>query len=383
MVVIHFNNPETARKQTVSFPTIIRVTGHAGLLFLIVVASFGCASLDSRSQPELSFDQLVPSRVVRSGGEQPAAVRARERSLIARFQSGESSIELFQPDQTGVEPGGQEIAFDEQSIGLLESGSDLTPAARMGLEGRLARVSRLPGDVFWDLRADAMNLASPGNLPLVLGGLGVGAWWANSNVDGEILEHIQDSITYTRTDGYHEAVSQFKFLGDGYVLLPVYAGAAVAGRYFFTDSEVAGVVGSWGERSFRGIVIGTPPLLVSQYVLGASRPGETSNGSQWQFFGDNNGVSGHSFMGAVPFLTAMHMTDDFRLKAAFFTLSTLPALSRMADNAHYPSQALLGWGLAYLVTRSVADTELGKSRDYDVFPIIGRDEMGLGVSVKY
>jgi hypothetical protein len=52
------------------------------------------------------------------------------------------------------------------------------------------------------------------------------------------------------------------------------------------------------------VVVGAPPLYVMQQVTGSSRPGEGSAGSHWHFLNDNNGVSGHAFIGAVPFLAA-------------------------------------------------------------------------------
>ena len=71
----------------------------------------------------------------------------------------------------------------------------------------------------------------------------------------------------------------------------------------------------WGEKSFRTILLGGPVLLVSQRLTGGHRPEE--DGSEWNFSLDSNGVSGHAFMGAIPFLTAAHMTDNRYLKIAY------------------------------------------------------------------
>jgi hypothetical protein len=131
----------------------------------------------------------------------------------------------------------------------------------------------------------------------------------------------------------------------------------------------------------RGILVGTPPLLISQYMIGASRPQESAEGSEWQFWQDNNGVSGHAFMGAIPFLTASQMVEDPGLKAFYFALSTLPALSRITENGHYPSQALLGWALAYGATSSISRTE-SLNQDWTISPILTSETAGLGVTIR-
>ncbi len=234
------------------------------------------------------------------------------------------------------------------------------------------------GDATTDLR----NFYSKRNLPLFVGAFGIGAIMANSDIDQDVLEHIQSNITYVGSDEYQTAVSEFKFFGEGYYLLPVYAGTAILGKHFLQDHELAYQMGEWGERSFRGILIGTPPLLISQYVLGGSRPSETNEGSEWQFMGDDNGVSGHAFMGAVPFLTAAHMSKGIKKKAFFIVLSTIPALSRITENGHYPSQAFLGWVLAYAATKSVARTEKLPD-DVTLYPLIDNNGIGAGVSIKH
>lgn len=87
-------------------------------------------------------------------------------------------------------------------------------------------------------------------------------------------------------------------------------------------------------------------MLFLQNAIGASRPKEDD--SNWRPFNDNNGVSGHSFMGAVPFITAAKMADNTYLKYFFYLGSMLTGWSRINDNSHYFSQAALGWWMAYL-----------------------------------
>lgn len=234
-----------------------------------------------------------------------------------------------------------------------------------------------------DTQSDYRNFYSRKNLPVAASFLGVGAWLANSDLDQNILEHIQDNITFnSSTNEYQEFVGEFRFFGEGYFLLPIYASTALLGKHVFSGNANAEVAGEWGERCVRGIFVGAPPLMISQYLIGGSRPGESGEkreGSEWQFLKDNNGVSGHAFMGAIPFLTAFHMAKDPRAKVFYFAASTLPALSRITENGHYPSQALLGWGLAYMATSSINQTENGT---FQVAPYLSENGVGLGATFR-
>jgi hypothetical protein len=100
-------------------------------------------------------------------------------------------------------------------------------------------------------------------------------------------------------------------------------------------------------------------MLALQWVVGGSRPGEAHSGSHWEPFNDNNGVSGHAFMGAIPFLNAAHMTDNPWIRVACYAGSGMAGLSRVNDDSHYTSQAFLGWGMAYLAARAVDNTQQG------------------------
>ena len=119
-----------------------------------------------------------------------------------------------------------------------------------------------------------------------------------------------------------------------------------------------GVIGEWGSRSLRMFVVGAPPLYVMQQVTGSSRPGESSAGSHWHFLNDNNGVSGHAFIGAVPFLAAAEMVENPWAKGGLYACSTLCAFSRVDVNAHYPSEVFLGWYLAVASSIAVNRTEI-------------------------
>jgi len=68
-------------------------------------------------------------------------------------------------------------------------------------------------------------------------------------------------------------------------------------------------------------------------------------------------VSGHAVIGSVPFITAAQMSDEIYWKAAFYGLSTLSGWSRINDDVHCFSQAVLGWFLGYLSCTVVTKTD--------------------------
>jgi hypothetical protein len=202
---------------------------------------------------------------------------------------------------------------------------------------------------------------SRSSLGMMLVGLGAGAALANSNADDWITnDFYQETIRNASTDEYFEAIHNMKVFGEGKYALPIYAVAA-GGGWLFDETEWLNAPGEWGERSLRSVLVGGPPMLAMQWCVGGSRPGEAHSGSHWEPFNDNNGVSGHAFMGAIPFLNAANMTENPWLRAACYAGSGMAGLSRVNDDSHYASQALLGWWMAYLAARSVNATELGTS----------------------
>lgn len=211
-------------------------------------------------------------------------------------------------------------------------------------------------------------------------GVAVAAALANTRADEGIRDDFLDNITNVGVGEYAEEIHKAKFLGDGFYTLPLFAGMALTGR-LFDEAPPLVIGGEWGERSLRTILVGGPPMLGLQYALGASRPDETHEKSEWQPFQDNNGVSGHAFMGAIPFLSAAKMTDDPYLKATFYVASTLPGLSRITDDDHYPSQVLLGWWIAYLAA-SAADDTYEMSENVTVFPLLLPDGIGFAFELR-
>lgn len=169
-------------------------------------------------------------------------------------------------------------------------------------------------------------------------GLGVAGLFANTKLDREIQNWYQDDVRCKWTDDVSQAVRP---IGTIYVVAPVYLGGYGAGYLFRSPT-----LGEWSERAARATLVGAPAVMVLQPLLGGARPSDGS--SRWNPFHDDHGVSGHAFFGAVPFITAAMMSENIFWKATYYGLSTLTGISRINDDAHYFSQAALGWFLGYL-----------------------------------
>jgi hypothetical protein len=127
--------------------------------------------------------------------------------------------------------------------------------------------------------------------------------------------------------------------------------------------------------------VGAPVAGALQWTLGSSRPLE-GIGSEWHPFADNNGVSAHAFVGAIPFLSAAAGVRNRAAKSALLLVSTLCGLSRINDDMHYVSQAGLGWWIAWLSASAVERTDRSPG-SATVFPVAGRDLAGMGVGWRF
>lgn len=188
---------------------------------------------------------------------------------------------------------------------------------------------------------------------------GTGAAVANSGFDEQIQKHFQASVRGATSDEWFEFLHSNKELGNGRYSLPVFGTLWVANEYI-DGPPVFETFGRWGERSMRGFLVGAPPLVLMQRITGGSRPLETAEGAQWHPMRDNNGVSGHAFMSSLPFITAAKMSDDPWQKTLWYSASAIGPLSRVNDNAHYPSQIGLGWAMAFMAATAVNQTHTGK-----------------------
>lgn len=283
-------------------------------------------------------------------------------------------------------------------------GWNRNPMSNRGVESRLAAAEAWKLDSFSDARTDSgdfsgllhrdrpasligrmwddqKNFYSPESLTLLGGGLVVGGAMANTSFDREIQKHFQSSVRGASSDDWFNSLHSSKELGNGKYTLPIFATAWAAGE-LFPDNALAETSGRWGERSIRGFVVGAPPLILMQHLTGGSRPTETSETSEWHPLRDNNGISGHAFMGSLPFITAAKMTDNPGYKFLFYAGSTLAPLSRVNDNAHYPSQVALGWWMAYLAASAIDATDNPNSR-WRFYPYATADGSGMMAEFRY
>lgn len=196
--------------------------------------------------------------------------------------------------------------------------------------------------------------------------LGASSLIANTSADEQLQKHFQSSVRGATSDNWFEFLHASKELGNGVYTLPI-MGAAWIAKEVIDGPPAFETFGTWGERSLRGFIVGAPPLVVLQRLTGGSRPYETADGSEWHPFRDNNGVSGHAFMSSLPFITAAKMTENPWGKTLWYVGSTIGPLSRVNDNAHYPSQIGAGWAMAFIAATAVHPSDNGK-RGWQLLP---------------
>ncbi|MCD4677174.1 MAG: phosphatase PAP2 family protein [Desulfobacula sp.] len=233
--------------------------------------------------------------------------------------------------------------------------------------------------LFKIVKGDFLNFYSLSNLKVMAASFALGGVLANTSADESMQSGYQDNIRSENTDDFSKTA---KLFGEGKYLIPLSLAAATVG-YFIPEDSGASVIGTWGANTARAYLVGAPPMLLMQVVTGASRPDEGTVGdSSWSPFEDNNGVSGHSFMGAVPFITLAKMYKDNPVKWFFYGASFLASWSRVNDNDHYVSQSALGWVMAYQSVRSVFMTD--KQRENPLaFNIYPYGSKGAGLLVSY
>ncbi len=238
---------------------------------------------------------------------------------------------------------------------------------------------KLPRDVWSHVVEDHRNFYGRASLTYLALAFGGGAAMANTNFDQEFEEEYQRDFRSRETD---RAASFIKPFGNGLYTIPVLAGAAA---WNLVPGDIPGkeTVGEWGGRGMRTLAVGAPFMLVMQQATGGSRPNETSRepSSHWNFFQDNNGVSGHAFVGAVPFLTAARMTENPLLKTGLYAASALPGISRLNDDAHYFSQVCLGWFIAFAASAAIDTTQTGNEH-FSLVPIPIGNGIGLGMEFR-
>ena len=212
-----------------------------------------------------------------------------------------------------------------------------------------------------------------------------GAVLANTSLDQHFSEWYQKDV---RSSGTDDSAKFWKYFGEATVWVPIFAVTAVSYRFYeqsnWNKRNERCLLGEYAARTTRGYLVGVPALWTFQSLLGSERPVQgNEKGSYWHPFHADKGVSGHAFIGAMPFITAAQMVENPWVKGVFYAGSLLPAWSRVNDDAHYLSQVILGWYLAYLSARAVSQTEgTCLPRGLTIFPITQGRYVGLGVLYK-
>jgi hypothetical protein len=185
------------------------------------------------------------------------------------------------------------------------------------------------------IAADHRNYYSWSTTRDLLLGIGAASILANTSLDGDFQDWYQDDV---RCRGLDDCSSFWKVFGEGKIFIPAFVGFTALGT-MLDDRPLFEMTGEFSGRTTRAYLVGTPPMVFMQYCLGGSRPGEECRESDWRPFKSDNGVSGHAFVGAVPFITAARMSENRLVKGCFYFFSTLPAWSRVNDDSPWAG----GW----------------------------------------
>jgi hypothetical protein len=230
----------------------------------------------------------------------------------------------------------------------------------------------------WELlKDDLSHFYSWQDLGLVALGVAAAAPIANTHADESIQHWYQQ---HGRTRGLTGVANAVNYAGECWVAVPIGLEAyALCGKYQ-GDHTIDGGLFEWANRSLRAAAVGYPTVLVLFVALGSKRPEEDSH---WQPFQDVHGVSGHTFIGAIPFLTASAMTDDPALKVSLLAGSMATGWSRIYLDRHYFSQVALGWWLAVLSVHAVDQTQLGRRCSCSFAPTVGPEGAGFRFQIQY
>ncbi len=232
-----------------------------------------------------------------------------------------------------------------------------------------------------NIRQDYRHFCSRKSLGLLAIAVGVHAILANTSLDQDFRNSFQDNAV-----GDPDAFDWAKVLGETWVVVPTALGLWgvdewIDRRGWFNHRGFPQDIGRWSRQTCRALLVGAPANYALQVVIGSSRPTDTNGSSRWRPFNDNNGSSGHTFVGAVPFLTAAKRTDNLLLKSALILGSGLAGYSRIYDDAHYLSQVLLGYSVAVLAVEATELTQQSPFQ-YRVVPLNTVGGFGLGVEFR-
>jgi hypothetical protein len=208
--------------------------------------------------------------------------------------------------------------------------------------------------------------------------IGIAAPLANTSADERVQNWLQRQARGGDADRWASDVERYAGYGT---VIPVVVVAAIGGQ-FWGDTKCGSVLGDWGTRSTRALLVGAPTVVILQVALGAGEPG-SANGAAWRPRHDGReAVAAEAFVGAVPFLSAASMTDIRPLRWALVGGSFITTWANLHNDSNYLSQALLGWSIAALATCSVNQSNAVGNRVHFV-PLALPQGVGAGVQVHY
>lgn len=155
--------------------------------------------------------------------------------------------------------------------------------------------------------------------------------------------------------------------------LPVYLLAAWLG-----DDAAAGSLldstARWGRRSMRALLLGLPQHAV--FMASDSDPE-----AALRLWRGDPGPAGQAFLAGVPLLTAARLAENGLIRVGLFALSALPGMARIDGNGRQLSHAVIGWGLSFLSTGTVARDDPVRELPFEIVPVLLPDG-GAGIRLE-
>jgi len=197
-------------------------------------------------------------------------------------------------------------------------------------------------------------------------------------------EHIQDWFQGHRSGFSKTVVHAVRPLGNGYYTIPLLAGFYMAGRHF--QNERAQETACLGFESF---VLAGAVTQALKYGTHRDRPRESPDHQIWHgpsFSGKNlsfpSGEAASAF--AVATIFASEYGDKRWVPPLAYGLSTLTALARVHDNAHWCSDVFVGSCVGYFTSQALYRIHHSQgSRQVALVPILKRGQRGLRVACSF
>ena len=182
---------------------------------------------------------------------------------------------------------------------------------------------------------DYRTFYSRSNMGLLVLGIAGAQVMMGTGGDQGISNWYQDHADGHDADNAAEIIKQAgsaEFALPAYLLLGALAPVT-------DDIPVLGVTCDWGGNCLRTALVGEWPVLLLQQLLGSSRPRDGDRRRvTWRPFEDNNGVSGHAFLGAIPSLNAA--ASPMIVQTISFSVARIPSTLPYAAP---PRCILSGW----------------------------------------